>query len=60
MLKIAFAKENDYRVHFSYMSKYEAMNIIKNSDLKEKSGTLQNKTIFVNMYIKIDKKNCGV
>ena len=36
------------------------MNIIKNSDLKEKSGTLQNKTIFVNIYIKIDKKNCGV
>ena len=38
------------------MSKYEPMNIIKNSNLKEKSGTLQNKTIFVNMYIKIDKK----
>ena len=36
------------------------MNITKNSDLKEKRGTLQNKKIFVNIYIKIDKTNYGV
>ena len=48
------------RIHFWYMSKYEAMNITKNSDLKEKRGTLQNEKIFVNIYIKIDKTNYGV
>ena len=33
-------KGNDYRNHFLYMSKAEAINIMKISDLKEKCGTL--------------------
>ena len=28
----------DYKIHFWYMSKDDAINIIKNSDLTEKSG----------------------
>ena len=35
-----FFKENDCRVHFLYMSKDEAMNLLRNVDLTEKSGTL--------------------
>ena len=31
--------ERDYRIHFWYMSKDDAMNIMKNSDLK-KSGSI--------------------
>ena len=37
---IVSVKENDYRTHFWYMSKDEVMNIMKNSYLKEKSGSL--------------------
>ena len=33
-------KGSDYRIHFWYMSKDDAINIMKNSDLKEKSGLL--------------------
>ena len=29
-----------YRMHFCYMSKEDAINIMKNSDLNEKSGLL--------------------
>ena len=35
-----FVKENDYRIHFWYMSKNDAINVIKNSNLNEKSGSL--------------------
>ena len=35
-----FVKENDYRIHFWYMSKNDAINVIKNSNLNEKGGSL--------------------
>ena len=37
---IVSVKESDYRVHFWYMSKDDAINFMKNSDLNEKSGLL--------------------
>ena len=33
-------KESDYRIHFWYMSKDDAINIMKNSNLNGKSGSL--------------------
>ena len=30
---IVTAKRNNYRIHFLYMSKEEAMNLIRNTDL---------------------------
>ena len=37
---IVSIKRYDYRTHFWYMGKDDAMNIIKNSNLNEKSGLL--------------------
>ena len=37
---IVSAKGSDYRINFWYMSKDDAINIMKNSDLDEKSGLL--------------------
>ena len=37
---IASIKGNDYRIHFCYMSKDEAINIMHNSSLNEKTGLL--------------------
>ena len=37
---IVSIKGSDYRIHFWYMSKKDAINIIKNSNLNEKSGLL--------------------
>ena len=37
---IVSVKGSDYRVHFWYISKDDAINIVKNSDLNEKSGLL--------------------
>ena len=37
---IVSVKENDYRIHILYMSKDEAINLLKNADLTEKSKTL--------------------
>ena len=37
---IVSIKENDYRIHFWYMSKDEAINIMHNSSLNEKTGLL--------------------
>ena len=34
---IAFVKGSDYRIHFWYMIKDDAMNMMKNSNLSEKS-----------------------
>ena len=46
---ITFVKTNDYRFHFLYISRDEAIDILKVSDLKEKSGTLTNyKNIKIN------------
>ena len=33
-------KGNDYRIHFWYMSKSDAINIVHNSSLNEKTSTL--------------------
>ena len=35
-----FIKKNDYRIHFSYMSKHDAINAVKKSNLNEKTGSL--------------------
>ena len=37
---IVSVKGNDYRINFWYMSKGDPINILKNSDLNEKSGLL--------------------
>ena len=37
---IVSIKENDYRIHFWYISKDDAINIMKNSNLKE-SGSFK-------------------
>ena len=37
---IVSIKENDYRIHFWYMSKDDAISIINNSSLNEKNGLL--------------------
>ena len=34
-------KRKNYRIYFWYMSKVEAINIMKNSDLKEKGGSFK-------------------
>ena len=37
---IVYIKGNDYRIHFWYMSKNDPINIMKNSNLNEKTGLL--------------------
>ena len=37
---IVFIKRNDYRIHFWYMRKDDAISIMKNSNLNEKMGSL--------------------
>ena len=37
---IVSAKGNDYRIHFWYMSQDDAINIMHNSNLIDKKGTL--------------------
>ena len=37
---IVSVKGSDYRIHFWYMSKYDAINITKNSNLNEKNELL--------------------
>ena len=37
---VASVKGSDFRIHFWYMSKYDAINILKNSNMNEKSGSL--------------------
>ena len=39
-VSIVSIKVNDYRIHFWYMSKDDAMNIMNNSSLDEKAGLL--------------------
>ena len=36
---IVSIKENDYRTHFWYMSKDDAINIMKNSNFNEETGS---------------------
>ena len=37
---IVFVKRNDYRFHFWYMRKDEAINLLRNADFTEKRRTL--------------------
>ena len=37
---IAYIKGNPYRIHFCYMSKYDAISIMSNSNLSYKKGVL--------------------
>ena len=37
---IVYVKRSDYRINFWYMSKDDAINIMKTSDFNEKSGLL--------------------
>ena len=37
---IVFIKGNNYRIHFCYMSRDDAMSIMNNSNLNEKTGVL--------------------
>ena len=37
---IVSVKGSDYRIHFWYMTKYDGINILKNPNLNEKSGSL--------------------
>ena len=39
-IAIASVKWSDYRIHFCYMSKNNAINIMKNSNLNKKIGLL--------------------
>ena len=39
-IAVVSVKGSNYRTHFWYMSKTDARNIIKNSDLNEKNGLL--------------------
>ena len=48
---IVSVKGNDYRIHFSYMSKDDAINIMKNSDLKKKWVII----IFFSLFIKMSE-----
>ena len=40
IVAIVSVKESDYRIHFWYMTKNDAINIMKSSNLNEKSGLL--------------------
>ena len=43
---IVTVKGNGYWIHFLYMGKDEAINLLKNADLTEKSRALQNIKIY--------------
>ena len=40
IVAIVSVKESDYRIYFWYMTKNDAINIMKNSNLNDKSGLL--------------------
>ena len=39
-IAIVYVKESDYRIHFLYISKNDAINTMKNSNLNKKSRSL--------------------
>ena len=39
-IAIVYIKENAYRIHFWYMSKYDAINIMNGSNLVDERGVL--------------------
>ena len=46
-IAIAYVKENASRIHFWYMSKDDAINIMNGSDLADKTGVLSIFLIFI-------------
>ena len=44
---IAYVKGNAFRIHFWYMSKDNAINIMNNSNLVDKKGVLYKKIYYV-------------
>ena len=52
LLAIVSIKVNDYRIHFWYMSKDNAINIMNNSNLNGKAGSF-----FFSLYIKDEWNN---
>ena len=40
-LAIAYVQGSAYRIHFWYMNKYDAINIMNNSNLVDKMGVLE-------------------
>ena len=46
MLQVFFVKGNDYRIHFWYMNKDEALNRMNNTNLREESRLLRYKKTF--------------
>ena len=53
---IVFVRGNDYKIHFWYMSKDGAINLLRNANFTEKSGTLETIKILHIAY-KNDKRN---
>ena len=51
---IVSIKGNDYRIHFWYMSKIDAINIMNNFSISEKKGNI---IIFFSLYIKDEQNN---
>ena len=49
-IAIVYVKGSDYIIHFWYASKNDAINIMKNSNLNEKSGSL-----FFLLYMKMSQ-----
>ena len=47
-IAIVYGKKNAYRIHFWYMSKGDAINIINNSNLIDKMGLLY--FVFINFF----------
>ena len=45
---IVNVRRNDHRINFWYMSKDEAMNLLRNDDLTEKSATIKYIMIYKN------------
>ena len=50
-IAIVSVKGSDCRIHFWHISKDDAINIMKNSNLNEKSGLLKGFIIYENEYI---------
>ena len=57
---IIFVKTRDCRIHYWSTIKYEAISIMKNSDLKQKKVGNSKIVKKFYVYIKIEKKFCGV
>ena len=51
VVAIVSIKGNDYRIHFWYISKNDAIVLMTNSNLNDKNGTLQK---FFSSYIKFE------